>query len=529
MSNRSYRLLLLLGALGSFLLALGFFLRFEGWEELQEQAEEMIAAVVEIPTAPDGEAFLGLSVIRREQLADFRENPELKLDGIRFNGLPAAADTQSGTLYLSLAESGLEGTAPLTATLETSRLGESLRILESPALQDVARAAREGESLSLLLFRGRQYRTVELVLTTLPVIAIEGGNFSHEADYWEEFQGNFYLWDGQRDQDVESMLQWHRRGGTTMWMDKRSWKLSLKKDRMDNNHCDLLGLGADDDWILNPMCMDDLSCRERFAGMLWNRCAIGDDWNYKMSTGEYVELVVGGRYEGLYLLQRRIDEKYLDLDRETSILIKGTRPPAGADIREGYEVIWSPYGEEDAYRIFYEALAGENGSRFHRESFVDTSLFLDYLSAYDNMKTNNIFFLLEKTDTGHELLFLPWDTDMSLGVVWEKEGGFSVGYEKSLGASVRRMEFESFLQQEPELEEQMARRWQQLRQTMYSEDTLKSVLTELESQSGLQAARAREEQRWGLYYGGRDSLEQFWDHVLQRVKILDEFYNTTVN
>ena len=70
-------------------------------------------------------------------------------------------------------------------------------------------------------------------------------------------------------------------------------------------------MGSDDDWILNPMSLDDFKVKENLLMTLWNELAQENDWDVRMSTGNYCEIVMNGRYRGLYLLQRRIDRKYL--------------------------------------------------------------------------------------------------------------------------------------------------------------------------------------------------------------------------
>ena len=57
---------------------------------------------------------------------------------------------------------------------------------------------------------------------------------------------------------------------------------------------DFLGLEADDDWILNSLVIDDTRLREKTVMDLWNNGAANEEYNYKMSTGKYVELINDG-------------------------------------------------------------------------------------------------------------------------------------------------------------------------------------------------------------------------------------------
>ena len=99
--------------------------------------------------------------------------------------------------------------------------------------------------------------------------------------------------------------------------------MNLRDEDFQKSNVDLLGLGSDDDYILNPMSMDDTFVKEKLIQELWSQLMKQADYNYQMTKGEYVELFINGAYQGLYLLQRRIDAKYLNLNRNQDILLKG--------------------------------------------------------------------------------------------------------------------------------------------------------------------------------------------------------------
>ena len=70
---------------------------------------------------------------------------------------------------------------------------------------------------------------------------------------------------------------------------------------------------------------------------LWNTYLAQEEYNYKMSQGKYAEVVCNGQYCGLYLLQRRIDRKYLELD-ENQFLAKGIKAADGLPLEEYFDI-----------------------------------------------------------------------------------------------------------------------------------------------------------------------------------------------
>ena len=132
--------------------------------------------------------------------------------------------------------------------------------------------------------------------------------------------------------------------------------MSLKKENGENLNVDLIGMGADGDWILNPMNLDDTKLREKSAIDLWNNYIKNPANDYAMSDAQYVEVISNGEYYGLYLLQRRVDAKYLQLDKDTDLLFKGAPTWVAYSVYDGYRVVHLPYELEQTYMTLYESL-----------------------------------------------------------------------------------------------------------------------------------------------------------------------------
>ncbi len=117
------------------------------------------------------------------------------------------------------------------------------------------------------------------------------------------------------------------RGSSSQVLPKKPYGLTTKKaDNISNNNVSLLGLPAENDWILN--------------GLVFEPSLIRDYLNYNLSRrmGEYAsrtvycEVVINGRYNGLYLLQEKIKA---DLNR-VNVLKIGVADNQFPNITGGY-------------------------------------------------------------------------------------------------------------------------------------------------------------------------------------------------
>lgn len=282
------------------------------------------------------QSCMGVPVIEEARLAQYTEDLEIDIGGITFCGQPVAADSGSGTLYVSQPENAMGHWSALQGTLEPQWMSQSMYFVRDDALQDIETAVRTGNPLTLVVVQGKSYCRLNVQITTLPVIRLtQDMNVGADEQGRTVWAGEVTLFAGydpsKGRMTVESYAtESHLRGASSANHYKKPWKLTLKEENGENCHANLLGMGADDDWILNPMYMDDTKLREKCMIGAWNRhIAAFPENGYRMSDAQYVEVVLNGAYQGLYLLQRRVDAKYLKLDRSRDILFKGIK-------------IWSP-------------------------------------------------------------------------------------------------------------------------------------------------------------------------------------------
>lgn len=405
--------------------------------------------------------------------------------------------------------------------------GYRLYFLPDACFSDLAAAVADGHEFQLLVTNGsHQYMEYAVVFTTLPVMRIDGSPSYVNEDGREVSDGKMCLWtpldpDLGRSSVKSSELEWHIRGISSAGLNKSPWKLSLKKNNNQNRNLSLAGLGADDDWILNPMNMDDTKLKEKLFMDLWNKMAEQTDWDLKMSSGEYVEVVMNHDYRGVYLLQRRVDEKYLSLAKN-DILLKGRQTWEMAPPQNMYEIISSPLDDVDTYALMEGLCNGEDYSIIQPDNYIDVNLFIQYASAADNSGVKNMFYALRCQDRSYTLCMIPWDTDMAFGVTWQD--GFVYDYDKSIEEIFSRWELAAMQEWYPELNARSAARWNFLRGNVLSTENVLSVLQHAESQLESSGARLRDKQRWGEFYSGADTVQMLSRYAEEKLLRLDAYY-----
>ena len=372
------------------------------------------------------------------------------------------------------------------------------------------------------------FTTFDAAFTTLPVIEMHGEVVRVDERERDIYSGEVTIWDpAYQDMDKlvvhHSLLEWHVRGFSSQSAIKKPLKLNLKDKNGENNNLSLLGFESDDDYLLNSMWFDDIKVREKLAMDLWNEIAEEKNSTLRMSNGEYCELVVNGEYMGLRLMQNKIEKSYLKLN-SYDILLKGQNVNQGTDKspEEVYEVIYSNQNEEITYQTIGEFFYQTDFSNVNLESWVDLQLLMHLGNMRDNESYKNIYYVIERTDGKESISFIPWDTDMSFGISWND--GFRYMPE-SVESITYRMEYEKLRAQYPEIDQMLAERWNELRQSVFSEENILDKVYAYAAQIHDSGAYKRDFSYLGWNsWGNEDTLENFEVYITRRLQILDDYY-----
>lgn len=128
------------------------------------------------------------------------------------------------------------------------------------------------------------------ILATMKIIKRPDGS----RNYLTDISNNAYL-------NYNGRIGIELRGSTSQSLPKKPYGLTtLKANNTSNNNVSLLGMPAENDWILNSLAFDPSCIRDYISYNLSRQ--IGD---YASRT-VYCEVVINGNYQGLYILQEKI-------------------------------------------------------------------------------------------------------------------------------------------------------------------------------------------------------------------------------
>ena len=440
---------------------------------------------------------------------------------ILLDGTPVATDHESQTVYIPQAIQDDTTRDDLIGTISVAP-PYSLCMMKEDVFAYLSGAVANNHAFTLLVYDDEVYARYKVIFTTLPVFAVSSADSRTEDDQTEVFTGSFTAFSAnQGDLPIQTAYaEWHIRGNNSLLMDKKAWRLSLKNEGGDKQNLALAGLGSDDDWILNPMSRDDLKIREHFVGNLWNQMT--DDRSLSMSEGEYVELVMDGKYMGLYLLQRRVDRKYLSLD-ESDILMKGKNFTHSYTVQDALELIYSAMNEQDAYAIaepFYTDFAP---STIDLTTYVRYELLINLCYLPDNLKFKNTFYLWQQCGDDYTLSFIPWDTNLSWGMDYRNGIMFNI-YLAEEAEILHRQEYLY-----PDLDRQIALGWQELRQSLIDYESLAEQITALRTDLKQSGALLRDGEVWGNYALGADTEYLLFSFLRSRIQQLDAYYDAILD
>lgn len=478
----------------------------------------------------EGQYCLGVEILSQKQADRYSQYRHQDCsDILTFQNELTAIDLETDTIYISQNIEQESTCRDLIGQLEISNETYKLYFVEDSLFFDMGTAVKEAHPFQLLVTDGTStFMRYNVVFTSLPLMRIEG-SFSHVASGSRDvFSGTMLLW-SPKDPETGSYsvktsnLWWRTRGQATSAFAKKSWKLRLLDANNENNHLSLLGLGADDDWILNSMVLEDTKFREKLFMDMWNEMVSQSPYNLKMSTGEYVDVVVNGKYCGVYLLQRRLDQKYWGLGEE-DVIFKSFSPIALTP-QLAYQIKYCKIYTPAAFQLIEGFFYGTDYSGLNIDNFMDYNLFLQFFASPDNRGRKNTYIVFQKTDAGYKYSLVPWDTDMSLGIFLNN--GWSCVYDDMADLSITRIETDDILALYPQTEAETAARWQQLRETVFSQENIHSYLDAYETLLVNSGAYTRDQQLWGLRYDGVDTPAGVRDFIERRLAFLDEYYSVS--
>jgi hypothetical protein len=402
--------------------------------------------------------------------------------------------------------------------------------------------------------------SIPIVFTTLPIIEFNG-IFSDTLSW-----GKFRITDtigASRTFDIQS--RW--RGHTARTYEKKSYAVKFynnSKIAVDSTNLDtsFLGLREDNSWILSAMACDSGRIRNMVSTDLWldfstHPYYFANEPNaVNGARGKYVELILNGKYNGIYCLEEKVDRKQLKLKKyqEKDSLIRGelfkgsntteavenmrcdSLYDNSVDLWEGWETIYPKLEDEEKidYEPLYKAIniGGKSNDSIFSDSisiYFDIPVILDYgilcelICASDNYDYNAYFSIYNKNNNPM-FSITPWDMDATWGrwagndsykvnwtMEWEYEGNI-------LNKRLRKLNWKSYMNL-------WAKRYRDLRKSSFNEDSIANRFVNYYSQLKTSGAAEREYVRWNI-----ENFDEELNYLLEwthgRLEFLDKKYAT---
>jgi len=304
-----------------------------------------------------------------------------------------------------------------------------------------------------------------VTFTSLPVVCING---SFNDNY---SRGTFLVQDGTSSQPEQLDMKAKWRGGITNLpgKHKRNYHVKLLDAAGEKLERKFFGLRNDNSWILESCQVDMLRIRNRILTDLWNDFSVkpyyaSEEPKAKTGTrGRFVELILNGKYRGIYCMTENMDRKQLKLKKydEKTGTIHGQLWKSkdwsysvfmGHDYNSNYYPGTSPVGFNnnsemwDSYQVKYPDMEDVSPTNWQVlydavnfvctssnadfkaavESYFDMPLLIDYyilqetILSSDNHGKNMFFAVYDKT-VDKKITFAVWDMDATTGQRWSDD------------------------------------------------------------------------------------------------------------
>ena len=417
-----------------------------------------------ITAVADHHLLAQLSVTVTVQPDVTSNRPWKELD-IKLNDIGMGVDNVGSRLFYPLG-AGFTPAASLVIELDyVSISGFKIGIngsnpLDKGASYDFGEITYGSDTTIEIYKNGTITSSYSLVLTSTPIIEIETG----EVQSSPKSPGFFRFLSAEAEQDTgELNMGIAIRGATAKQLPKKPYSLKLTKDAYpsDTKSVRFMDMRKDEDWILDPSYRDTSFVRNIVAMDIARDVqpyaflsSKGKEKGENSINGHLTEVIQNGQYQGIHVLEEKIDRKQLDLKKikvpedengdhdwdqvdfndpdNQSVLYKAVSNSASLR-REGIDDIKSDFDQKypnetniTHYRplqSLIEFIKFSSDQEFIDGigDIVDIDSIVDYWSivhatqATDNFNKN---YYIARSGAGKFKFFI-WDLDASFGMVWD--------------------------------------------------------------------------------------------------------------
>ncbi|GAB4021097.1 hypothetical protein GCM10028773_28580 [Spirosoma koreense] len=394
--------------------------------------------------------------------------------------------------------------------------------------------------------------TYKLYFTRLPIIGIDTKNKAINDDEIgslidiTDTTGNTY----------HSDIGVKFRGSYSRTFPKKSYRVQLWTDSTGNTTKDesLFGLRSDKRWLLLAMYNEKLRLNNKVSEDLWLKLhklyyADKEPDAHSAIRTRYVEVVINGAYQGVYLFTEDMDRKQLKLKKQSTAgtggeLYKGDSWGAGTlftgldplptevtELWSGWDLTYPDPDQTDWKNLYNftdfavnspdSVFRKQISTKIREDNFADYFIFLNLLRAEDNTGKN---LFLARYDEKSPYFIAPWDLDGTWGYFYD-------GTRKNVTDDVLTNNLFNRLLGTDDFKMQLATRWFALRANLLSIDSLTTAIQTNHSFLMNNGVYERENMVWAgdpLSYG-QDELDYIQSWVRSRVSWLDGYFQALVS
>lgn len=407
----------------------------------------------------DRNRLFSVEIISAEQAAEICSmplNPNLLEEQnslLLFNGVPLPLDEETHTYYMSQNMNTHDWQGALS--LSNKRCG--LYFSEDSFLSDKADAIRSGHIFSLYVKNDISYQPISLVITGLPLVSMNT-SWSEEPVYDKDLDPDNYYYNSQtryygdisifnanpqtgKCQTVSSSVRFNERGfSSSGYARKKNYTVKLLDNDGSGNKKYLFDMDTNDKWKLINLYNDNNKIRDKTSLTLWQEIAENEtqfsEYGAKM---QYCEVILDGRYNGLYGVLYPIDSDTLRLKEGDSLykIIEFGNPSPDSfqysldnqfsvayPVRlrypkepEKFVAGWMPYQEYLTHSV-WQPNAYAFSELLDLRNAADFQIFIQATAASDNCSKNTYLVSKKQPDGKYTTYIIPWDLNYTFGEVW---------------------------------------------------------------------------------------------------------------
>jgi len=350
-------------------------------------------------------------------------------------GMPLAYSEAENRFYCTLGMDHTESWPDLHLTAPGTS-GVSLIFSDDYSYDWCEDAVKDGYGYEVLAYTDTEFSYFEIVFTGLPIVTIDThGETITSLDAQAEIGMSVF---GQ--EALHSPGRVHVRGDRSVtWKPKAGYKIEFTRGGDSGKVLHTVdGLGDVEEAVLLPVAIDNTMMRDRLS---WDLVSLAFDESEGFGglPCRYVELVVNGSYEGVYLMLRpfdigdemrkeRIDAVYgdslyrvsrVEMVTDRQILPDPTHPEIG------FELFYAPNMARgfDALAPYIDILTEEDDEAFAQKALrhIDLDSLLRYelimqAGAMVDNAANNLYIWAHNEDGNYRYRFAFWDMDLTWGL-----------------------------------------------------------------------------------------------------------------